>query len=603
MADGESSPTQRVRMPRMQANCLLSLCTARPAAASVRMCGERVHVQPQPVAPAMPAISQYIKALSSSGGHQKLVLKGPSFPKKGEITRGGSGGGAVITNSAVAERREEKRRAKQQTMLDIMMLLDTNHLSDIRKEFIDAEDGLELVAFVEAMLKYLSKDDVDEKHLVASLCELFAQVDVNGDATMEWEEFYEYIHEQGMADNDTMNRLMMKYNERPWWEDRSLPKKIDSICHYEGTDWVGIIEHNSVHLQIYDITARREVYTLTHKAAVLMSELVLHKGKKLMIVSTCDYAITVWDTQSVWEASGFAIISNKPDGTPLMIAPDSQMTLMWDGDTGTLFSGGVNGSMHCWDLNTFEAKPARFNCVKDSSKSSVRVILDVPELNGVLTGTLDGSMMLFDKTFSVPGVKKPRKVYKGHRNGILAIAYAPSLKLIVSVGIRDELFVWNPFVEKRVSDLPGHRQPMLGLDLVGHEREHVLSVDKSGVFKVWDLRTLALVQTFTAAPDLNGVRYYLNLSHRRVIVAAHHRRFQEFEFSYSNTPDLTDDEDIVMGIYNETMDAIITAAGCNVRIWESSTGHPVKTFSNVSAAPIVSICLDDRCTVGVSQCL
>jgi WD40 repeat protein len=142
---------------------------------------------------------------------------------------------------------------------------------------------------------------------------------------------------------------------------------------------------------------------------------------------------------------------------------------------------------------------------------------------------------------------------------------------------------------------------MLGLDLVGHEREHVLSVDKSGVFKVWDLRTLALVQTFTAAPDLNGVRYYLNLSHRRVIVAAHHRRFQEFEFSYSNTPDLTDDEDIVMGIYNETMDAIITAAGCNVRIWESSTGHPVKTFSNVSAAPIVSICLDDRCSVGVSS--
>ena len=54
----------------------------------------------------MPAISQYIKALSSSGGHQKLVLKGPSFPKKGEITRGGSGGAAIITNSAVAERRE-----------------------------------------------------------------------------------------------------------------------------------------------------------------------------------------------------------------------------------------------------------------------------------------------------------------------------------------------------------------------------------------------------------------------------------------------------------------------------------------------------------------
>jgi len=50
------------------------------------------------------------------------------------------------------------------------------HDTDIRKEFMDAQDGLELVAFVEAMLKYLSKDNVDPNHLTASLCELFAQV-------------------------------------------------------------------------------------------------------------------------------------------------------------------------------------------------------------------------------------------------------------------------------------------------------------------------------------------------------------------------------------------------------------------------------------------
>jgi len=58
------------------------------------------------------------------------------------------------------------------------------------------------------------------------------------------------------------------------------------------------IEHNSVHVRIYDITARKNVHTLTHKAAVLSSVWVDHKGKKYIVVSTCDYAITVWDTQS-----------------------------------------------------------------------------------------------------------------------------------------------------------------------------------------------------------------------------------------------------------------------------------------------------------------
>ena len=58
------------------------------------------------------------------------------------------------------------------------------------------------------------------------------------------------------------------------------------------------IEHNSVHVRIYDITARKNVHTLTHKAAVLSSVWVDNKGKKYIVVSTCDYAITVWDTQS-----------------------------------------------------------------------------------------------------------------------------------------------------------------------------------------------------------------------------------------------------------------------------------------------------------------
>jgi WD40 repeat protein len=541
-------------------------------------------------------IRHYISSLGVSGGHKKLVLKGEAPPKRG--TGGGGVGGKAGAGDAsrernvVLQRREQRKEAKQQTMLDIMMLLDTNHLSDIRKEFMDAEDGLELLSFVKAMLKYLSKDNVDENHLVASLCELFAQVDVNGDATMEWDEFYEYIHEQGMAEPDMEKASMMKYNPRPLWEDRTLPKRVDCMTYYDMTDWVGIAEHNSVHLAVYDIISRKHVHTLTHKAAVLTSLWVDAGGKKYIVVSTCDYALTVWDTQSVWEASGFAIVSNTADGSPMMMAPDSQMSLMWEEETATLYSGGVNGMMHTWDLTSFEAKPHKMQCVRDGNKSSVRAILSVPTLNGVLSGTLDGSMMLWDRM----GSKKPRKVYKGHRNGIIAIAYSASLKMIVSAGIRDELLVWNPFVEKKVTELPGHRAAMLGLHLVESAAGayQLLSADKSGIFKVWDLRSLGCIQTFAADAQLNGIKNYLALSHKNMIIAANNRRFQEFEFSYSNTPDLTDDLPIVCAIYNEVMDTFVTAAGCHVTIWDSNTGHPLKTFSDVSQAPIISLCLDDR---------
>lgn len=104
-------------------------------------------------------------------------------------------------------------------MVDIMMLLDTNQMADIRAEFEKEEDGLALNNFVRVMLKYLSTETVNIQHLVASLCELFAQVDVNGDATMEWDEFYGYIHEQGMGSQDHGGGSMMKYQVDPWCTD------------------------------------------------------------------------------------------------------------------------------------------------------------------------------------------------------------------------------------------------------------------------------------------------------------------------------------------------------------------------------------------------
>ncbi len=47
-------------------------------------------------------------------------------------------------------------------------------------------------------------------------------------------------------------------------------------------------------------------------------------------------------------------------------------------------------------------------------------------------------------------------------------------------------------------------------------------------------------------------------------------------------------------LYNETLDSFITAAGCGVRVWDPSTGTPMKTFSNITDSPIISMCFDDR---------
>ena len=47
---------------------------------------------------------------------------------------------------------------------------------------------------------------------MCNLCELFAQIDINGDGTMEWDEFTSFIVEMGMASHDHQPDAIQKYN-------------------------------------------------------------------------------------------------------------------------------------------------------------------------------------------------------------------------------------------------------------------------------------------------------------------------------------------------------------------------------------------------------
>jgi hypothetical protein len=65
--------------------------------------------------------------------------------------------------------------------MDIMALLDQKKLSNIKRDFKHCgAEGLLLTEFVKIMLHHLP-DTRNKCRLVGSLCELFAQIDVNGD--------------------------------------------------------------------------------------------------------------------------------------------------------------------------------------------------------------------------------------------------------------------------------------------------------------------------------------------------------------------------------------------------------------------------------------
>ena len=52
--------------------------------------------------------------------------------------------------------------------------------------------------------------------------------------------------------------------------------------------------------------------------------------------------------------------------------------------------------------------------------------------------------------------KQPVKTLSGHHKAVREIAYSEKHKIIVSCGFDFEVFVWNPYLEKKIMKLDGH---------------------------------------------------------------------------------------------------------------------------------------------------
>ncbi|GMF52469.1 unnamed protein product [Phytophthora fragariaefolia] len=131
-----------------------------------------------------------------------------------------------------------------QACLGIMVRLQVEDLTLLKEDFDRAGRGLSLREFVSVMLDRVSWEPESVVNFIEDLVELFAQVDVNGDGTMEWEEFTSAIIEGGMGSsgggNDdvvgTVAQLRdLQYEEHPRFVDTAVnrpPKRIEYLPEF-----------------------------------------------------------------------------------------------------------------------------------------------------------------------------------------------------------------------------------------------------------------------------------------------------------------------------------------------------------------------------------
>jgi hypothetical protein len=154
-------------------------------------------------------------------------------------------GGRIESASNLSPRKKYNKNRKKLSRftLNLIMTLDVNQIKAIRESFNG--EGLSLDRFVEVMCQHLRRSElgVDDKTLVHSLIDLFSDMDLDGDQSLEFEEFFACIIHMGMGAAENFSTDPIKsYKEGPVITNFSKHQTDHLISYLTSIDTVLVVE-------------------------------------------------------------------------------------------------------------------------------------------------------------------------------------------------------------------------------------------------------------------------------------------------------------------------------------------------------------------------
>ncbi|KAH7459783.1 hypothetical protein PRIC2_010671 [Phytophthora ramorum] len=470
--------------------------------------------------------------------------------------------------------------------MDIMMMMDMEKVSTLRNEFLRKEKGLSISEFVYVMMRFVQSSahtdensrlhDLSESQLVANLCELFAQIDINGDGSMEWEEFTSFIVDTGLTVKSHQPNSIQEYHHVQWEDASKHSTFIDHIYYFPSNDLVALVESCSPYLKIYNVNCELIRTIKSPEGFVQCAEHLPRYNQ--YIVASSDLQFRFYDDTTLRL-------------TKSCHTPTSQNCLKWYPESSALFSAGVSGIVYAWDAERMEEKhhmggEVHGRVLTRSHDDIVLDLLTLPTLESLASASMDRTIRLWDVHTG-----KHKQQLDGHAKGVRSLAYSPEYRFLVSAGFDFDALVWNPYVDQLILRLHGHNNSLCGVEIIP-DTPQIITADVDGVFKVWDIRNFACMQTFTAE-NMGDVKNIVSVTSEKRIVAAG-KKLIKFDYEKLENPELTDDHPVFIALYNPTSLSFITAAGRDVKIWDARLGKLIRVYRDLSSTDLTTLCLDFR---------
>lgn len=496
---------------------------------------------------------------------------------------------------------------------DLLNLLKQDKLSQIENYFRKRPKGLRLDEFIYIIFKYFEFDYSDKKLkelLCLKLIELFKEIDINDDHSLEWSEFSNHIIQLSSVNRNNTERdnilpfkpaeskIKLKFS-------KTADTNIEKLLYYPKKSTLFIVEQNSPKFLMFDVNDGTNPLSTKSKANEwsLLHEQVAHKKpitnlelfndpKDLSLtLATCsvDLSINFWNLEGTPKLKNTIFV---PEITQVMRYYQESVT-----SNALLFTGGNDASIRIYDMCNFKDK-ASLPCwnpfVKLDNKQRghsgpISDLLSIKEHSMLASSGLDGRICLWDinKEKFLKFLNNETKL-----KSISSLAWIKDLSTLLSGGIDHEIHVYNTYVTEKIYSIKGHMNPISQVKWLEDTYE-VFSADVAGVVKVWDYRNWQCLQTFNLSKGITSMQVgATSKNKKRFFVGG--KNLYSFVTDEPKNEMLTDENIAVEVLYNPEFKFVVTVHGGLVKVWNIRTGKLINIHKNLLSDDICAFCFDNR---------
>ncbi|RHZ14333.1 hypothetical protein DYB26_002000 [Aphanomyces astaci] len=457
------------------------------------------------------------------------------------------------------------------------------------REQMLGQDGLPLADFVEIMLKGLpkAKSGADAYDTISGLIDLFNDIDINGDGTLELSEFTSYCVDAGMvATRVKVAPLKYQYIKNKEFVDRTTEGSgIEKIkwCPLLKRALVVETKANSVKIYTSDFKQFHQVFATS--VNVPSAQVAVLDDFSRQTAFTTDADLLVQDAEFITQCKLLVVATSNLtlafyDVDHYSCAMETQTTvsqtmLRWCGGASVLATTGNNHVVSLWRVAADKV------CLVKTLAAHHDVVLDVlpiREYDVILTCDIKRHIYMWDiQDF------RSRGHLVGHTHGVRQMVFSSVNDMLLTAGFDFDAFGWDVSSKQVVMTLSGHRAPLVGIQLARFHTERAVTADVDGHFKVWNIHRLngssaQLLETISNVTRFCP-RSFVTLSPRRDIVAG-----SSVLHMFESIKIQKHDEIPLRAFYHHGSNLFIGVTETCVNLWDGTTGALLEEFTGRIAA-------------------